>query len=230
MAVKRIEIENIGTVALMKRRGARSVRLSIAHSGEVRVSLPIWAPYKVGIDFVNSKREWIIAQQPAVTYIKHKQRVGKAHHIVFGRADGDSIATRIVGNEIRVLMPGGAILTDAAVQTAAEKAAVRALKKEARGLLPMRLKQLATQHGFTYRTVAIKQLKGRWGSCTEKKDIVLNCFLMELPWHLIDYVLIHELTHTQIMAHGPVFWDEVGRHVSNLKTIRAEIKTYKPAV
>ncbi len=230
MAIKRVEIDGIGTVALMKRRGARSVRLSIAHNGEVRVSLPAWAPYKLGIDFISSKLEWIKAQQPAVTDLQTKQRVGKAHHLVFVRGEGTTVSTRIVGNEIRILMPPGSDLTDQAVQIAAEKAAIRALKKEAKGLLPIRLKQLAQQYGFSYKSVAIKQLKGRWGSCTEQKDIVLNCFLMQLPWHLIDYVLIHELTHTEIMAHGPLFWEEVARYTPNLKAVRQEIKTHKPVL
>lgn len=230
MAVKRVEIEGIGTVVLLKRRGARSVRLSIAHNGEVRVTLPSWAPYKMGADFASSRTVWIQDQRPAVVHLQPMQRIGKAHQLVFMRSEGTKIATRIVGNEIRILMPAGQNPTDSAVQAAAEKAAIRTLKKEATSLLPHRLEQLASEYGFTYQSVGIKQLKGRWGSCSEKKDIVLNCFLMQLPWHLIDYVLIHELVHTRIMAHGPVFWAEVGQYIPNLKAIRQEIKTHKPVL
>ena len=225
-----MEIEGIGTVAFMKRRGARSVRLSIAHSGEVKVTLPAWAPYQVGIEFVRTKTAWIQEQRPQNTLLQPKQRVGKVHYLQFVRGTGDSVTTRLVGNEIRILMPNGYAFAAPAVQAAAQKAAVRALKKEARGLLPQRLKLLADQNDFQFKTISVKQLKGRWGSCSEQKDIILNCYLMELPWHLIDYVLFHELVHTRIMAHGPVFWAEVGRYVQDLPAVRKEMKLRKPAL
>jgi predicted metal-dependent hydrolase len=87
---------------------------------------------------------------------------------------------------------------------------------------------LARRHGFAYRSVAIKQLKRRWGSCSSEQDIALNCFFMQLPWHLIDYVLLHELMHTRIMAHGTPFWKALDEYVPDLKTARREIKTYRP--
>jgi len=49
-------------------------------------------------------------------------------------------------------------------------------------LLPQRLQAFATQTGFSYRSVSVKQLKSRWGSCNTEKEITLNLFLMQLPW------------------------------------------------
>ena len=94
----------------------------------------------------------------------------------------------------------------------------------------MRLQTLAEQHGYDYKSVSIKQLKGRWGSCSEHKDIVLNCFLMELPWNLIDYVLLHELAHTRVMAHGAVFWNEMARVLPEVQSCRRQIKLHKPTL
>jgi len=109
-------------------------------------------------------------------------------------------------------------------------ASIRALKQESNKLVLIRLNQLAKQHGFTYRSARIKQLKSRWGSCGPQKDIIINCFLIQLPWDLIDYVLLHELMHTRIMAHGPRFWDELDKYIINLKDKRRRIRVQQPSL
>jgi hypothetical protein len=230
MSVKKLEVESIGLVAFYKRRGARNLRLSITHNGEVRVTLPMWAPYQSGIAFVQSKADWITAQRPVATLIAHGHQVGKAHHIHFDSGQGESISTRITGNEVRVLLPTGVRWDSPDAQESAQNAGIRALKKEASRLLPGRLDTIAKQHGYEYNSVAVKRLKGRWGSCSEQKDIVLNCFLMQLPWELIDYVLLHELAHTKVMAHGPVFWDEMRRVTPVVDKLRKAIKQHKPVL
>ena len=53
---------------------------------------------------------------------------------------------------------------------------------------------------------------------------------MQLPWHLIDYVLMHELVHTEIMQHGPVFWARLEAHMPNARNLRKEINTYQPVL
>jgi len=230
MSVKKVEVPQLGTVHLYKRRGTRSLRLSIGHSGDIRVSLPPWVPYKVAAEFAASKTAWIKSKQVTVTPLAHGNRIGKAHHVAFIPEPGrQALATRITtAGEIRVYMPADLPIDHTDVQQAAHRASIRALKQQGDRLLPQRLRLLANQHGFSYGTVSVKQLKSRWGSCSEQKDIALNCFLMQLPWHLIDYVLLHELMHTRIMAHGPAFWDELENYIPNLKAIRKEIKAYRP--
>jgi predicted metal-dependent hydrolase len=230
MATKQIELDDIGIVSFYKRRGARSIRISITHQGQVRVSLPFWAPYSAGIAFLESRKEWILAERPQTRLLEQGYRLGKAHHISFLPGTGASVTTRVSGNEARIMLPTGVRWDDPVAQEAAAAVGTRVLKKEARMLLPRRLELLAVQHGFTYKSVAIKQLSGRWGSCSEQKDIVLNCFLMQLPWELIDYVILHELTHTNVMAHGPIFWREMERVLPDVQRCRKLIKQHKPVL
>jgi predicted metal-dependent hydrolase len=232
MAVKTVTVPDLGTVQLYKRRGIRSLRLSIGHDGTVRVSLPYWLPYAAGTEFARSKRDWIKSQRMTAEPLKHGGKVGKAHRLAFIPETGRTIlATRITsGGEVRIFHPAHLLSHEPAIQKAAQRASVRALKLQGEKLLPQRLRALAEQHGFEYNKVTVKRLKSRWGSCSSDKDIALNCFLMQLPWHLIDYVLMHELVHTRIMAHGAPFWTELGNYVPNLKTIRKEIKSYRPAL
>lgn len=55
--------------------------------------------------------------------------------------------------------------------------------------------------------------RARWGSCTPTDgSIRLSGRLQGLPTWVIDYVLIHELTHLLVNDHGPEFWALVGRY------------------
>jgi len=230
MATKTVEIPEIGTVTLYKRRGNRSLRLTISASGEVRVSLPAWVPYKAGEQFARSKAEWIANHaKPQPTGLSHGQAIGKAHRLNFKpSSQATKVSTRLRQNQIEITHPASFESHHPDVQKAAQGASIRALRKEAEHLLPQRLQQLAQQTDFSYRNVAIKQLKSRWGSCSANQELTLNLFLMQLPWHLIDYVLFHELTHTKVMRHGAPFWRELEKHVPRAKQLRKEIGEYHP--
>lgn len=232
MATKQVEIPSIGSVTLYKRRGSRSLRLSIGSAGEIRVSMPYWLPYTAGEAFARSKADWITAHRlPAAEHLRHGQAVGKAHRLFFDPVpQASKVTTRLKDNQIEISHPASVPAHDPKVQQAARKASIRALRREAERLLPMRLRQLAAQEEFSFRSVSIKQLKSRWGSCSSKQEIVLNLFLMQLPWHLIDYVLLHELAHTKVMQHGAPFWQELERHAPHAKRLRKEIGQYHPVL
>jgi Predicted metal-dependent hydrolase len=101
------------------------------------------------------------------------------------------------------------------------------LRKEASVFLPQRLAELASKNEFTYTSVKITKSKTRWGSCSSKKTINLSLYLMLLPLHLIDYVLLHELCHTKHMNHGPNFWLLMERVCKGKAKIwRKELRTY----
>jgi predicted metal-dependent hydrolase len=229
MPAKKIALPDVGVVHLYKRRGTKSMRLSITHTGEIRVTLPPWAPYRLGVEFAYKKRQWLQEKKKTPITLNQGQRIGRGHRLVFTQGSGSRITTRITNDrDIRITLPKNINVDSAEAQEAARKVAVRALKKESEILLPQRLAQLAAKHSFSYRSIAIKRLSSRWGSCSESNDIILNCYLIQLPWNLIDYVLLHELVHTRIMAHGEVFWAELAKYVPDLTATRKEIRTYQP--
>ena len=86
------------------------------------------------------------------------------------------------------------------------KVVTEALRKQAKAILPLRLHELAAQHGFSFTRVGINSARTRWGSCSSRGHINLSLYLMMLPQTLSDYVLLHELCHTREMNHGPRFW------------------------
>lgn len=231
MATKQLIVDGIGPVSIYKRRGARFIRLSIDGTGNIRVTIPYWLPYRAGSEFVVKKRDWIARHaQPKQLFVDGKS-IGKHHSLCFiGTATAKKVRTRVSGGRIFIHLPEDMRAEDPEAQHAAQKASVRALRQEAETLLPGRLSELANLHNFSYRSVQIKQLRSRWGSCNSHGDIVLNLYLMQLPWHLIEYVLLHELMHTQIMAHGRPFWSTLARYVPDLATVRKEMRLYRAQI
>jgi hypothetical protein len=87
----------------------------------------------------------------------------------------------------------------------------RELRGRAARELPVRLRELAAQHGFTVKAVTVRAQRTRWGSCSPTGRISLNWRLLQLPPSVSDYVLLHELAHTTHLNHSARFWREVER-------------------
>lgn len=231
MPVKEFLLDGVGTVKVYKRKGTRSLRLSIVGDGTIRVSQPKWLPYKAGMEFAVARKKWILTHRKAAPILVHGQPIGKSYQLAF--IEDRAITrptTRIRGNQVVVRIPDTLSTTDPVVQQAGRRAVDRALKQDAERLLVPRLRTLAITHNFSYRSVTIKRLRSRWGSCSHNKDIVLNSYLVQLPWHYIDYVILHELQHTTILAHGKQFWSALAIHVDNLQETRRAMKEFQAQI
>lgn len=233
MAFKEFSSPLVGNFRVYKRKGSTSLRLSVNSNGEIRVSQPPWLPYAAGIKFLETKAGWIqqtrgIGKSKA---LEDGTTIGKRHYLRFSPSStNDKIRTRLIGDEAVVFLPRLIDSQDSLAQKSARSVAERALRQEGKELLFKRLQELATSYDFTYKTVSLKKLKGRWGSCSNKAHITLNIFLLELPWQLIDYVLLHELIHTKHLNHSPAFWQEFERCQPDAKNLRKQVHAYSPKI
>jgi hypothetical protein len=94
------------------------------------------------------------------------------------------------------------------------------------GLLEGRIRELSLLHGLPFNRLYIKEYKSRWGSCSAKNDIGLNVKLAYLPAKLVDYIMLHELTHTRWRGHGPRFWAMVERLIPGAGELDSRMKDY----
>lgn len=229
--VKTFKIEGLGAVRLYRRRGMRSLKLSVDHDGQIRLTMPVWSSYRAGHQFLMANLKWLEQRKPKTPQrLGHGMRVGKAHRLSFAACEASGVQTRLRGNSIEVRFHKLLGESAEAVQTAAKTAALRALKKESSKLLPQRLRSLSSRTGLQFNDLGFKAMKRRWGSCSSDGKITLNIFLMQLPWHLIDYVLVHELTHTKVMNHRPAFWRELESYHPGAKLLSREIRHLRPSL
>lgn len=82
-------------------------------------------------------------------------------------------------------------------------------KAVAKSYLTERIGMLAAQNGFRFQRLFIRAQRTRWGSCSSKGNISLNWKLVKAPVYVSDYVILHELVHTEIMNHSAAFWRRV---------------------
>lgn len=231
MAQKTVWLPEIGEVVIAKRKGAKNIRLSISAAGKVRVGLPQWAPYAAGISFAKSRTDWINqhinSHQPKP--LIDGGRIGKSYRLNYIYTPKNArTTTRLKDQALNVSSP--LPLETPAVQAIVVRASERALKQEAVKLLPPRLSQLATKNGYRFKQVRLKKLQSRWGSCSSSGVITLNYFLMQLPWGLIDYVLVHELIHTKHLNHSPEFWSDFEKAYPSAKQTRKLLKDFRPVL
>jgi predicted metal-dependent hydrolase len=65
------------------------------------------------------------------------------------------------------------------------------------------------------KKILIKNLKSRWGSATYKGTINLNVNLIKAPIEVIEYVVLHEMSHLIEKNHSHRFWKIIEYHMSN---------------
>jgi len=67
----------------------------------------------------------------------------------------------------------------------------------------------AARIGKSYRSIAIKKLRAKWGSCSSRQELVFNRDLVHLPLAVVKYVVVHEIAHLIHKHHQKSFWDLV---------------------
>jgi len=226
-----IEDAEFGKITVRRSAKATQVRLRVAPDGTLRASMPMYAPIFLLKRLLKNSRaelhELLQQSQPKVEF-KDGQQIGKSHTIIVRQAA--KFSTKVKGQHILVDLPSSLTLNDAKVNRAVRDSIIAALRVEAKSYLPKRLAYLATQLGFSYEKVRFSHASGRWGSCSSNGTISLNIALMKLPFELIDYVLVHELSHTVQMNHSQDFWKLVGQGDPKYSLHRKLLKAEAPTI
>ena len=92
--------------------------------------------------------------------------------------------------------------------------------------LAQRTQEFAKLMNLSFTKLNYRKMKSRWGSCSSHKNITLNTQLIKLPKKLIDYVIVHELSHLVHMNHSKKFHSLVEQYLPNSKEYRAQLKNH----
>jgi hypothetical protein len=105
------------------------------------------------------------------------------------------------------------------------KSALRAwvTGKAQKHLLPW-LRTISQELELPFATASIRGQKTRWGSCSSRHTISVNCKLLFLPSELVRYVFIHELCHTVHLNHSAAFWALVAQKEPDYQQLDAGLR------
>ncbi|WP_347987187.1 SprT family zinc-dependent metalloprotease [Methylomonas sp. AM2-LC] len=106
------------------------------------------------------------------------------------------------------------------------QALIRWMKKQARQLTNELIEKHAPQLNLYPRSLKIKTLSSRWGSCGPHNDINMNWLLLLAPPQALEYVVIHELCHIKHKNHSPDFWNLIAKHFPDYQQQRNWLKQH----
>jgi len=98
-------------------------------------------------------------------------------------------------------------------------------KEQARELIGDKLLGFSTIMNLKYSKFRISSAKTRFGSCTSKGLLSFSWRLIFFPQEIIDYVVVHELTHLIEFNHSKRFWARIGFVLPEYKRCRKWLRT-----
>jgi len=234
MTEETLHIDGIN-ITLFKSTRAKSLNITIKPFTGVRVSVPKTISFKKAKSIVEQRMDWIKKNLPRMQKAEDLFTVfdwdtkfsTREHALELVKSEKGVLRATVRNCKIKIDIPKGIEISSNEVQVEIRKGIERAWRKEAKDWLPNRVEELAKEHSFSFKQVAIKNAKTRWGSCSSDNNINLSLHLMRLPDYLIDYVILHELVHTKIKNHSPQFWQHLDQVSGNARKLDREVKEFR---
>jgi predicted metal-dependent hydrolase len=212
---------------LRESRRARRLTVRVFHSGRVEVVVPARTSRATVARFIERHRPWIekkraearrnaVPEEPFPPESIELSGVEERWHV---HARGGSGRVRI-----KVCAPGLLQLNGDLANTRTVQRALRVwlVKRAAEVLAPL-LERMAADMDLPYRKLAVRRQRTRWGSCSVRGTISLNCCLLFQRPEVLRYLLVHELAHVKHMNHSLRFWELVARHCPSCRQLDREL-------
>jgi predicted metal-dependent hydrolase len=201
---------------------ARRLTARVHVGGRVEIVVPVGVSAKAVRDFVQRFTPWIDRKVAAM------QCYSKAETLVPQAIDFSFTAERFEVHWNTAAKPSVKQHDGRLVVHAPDDGSVRQLlqgwlKHAAGERLAPRLKRLANELNYSVSHVAIRCQRTRWGSCSTRGTVSLNCSLVFLRPEVVRYLFVHELAHTKHMNHSPHFWRLVERLEPDYRRLDREL-------
>tara|TARA_B100000524_G_scaffold172557_1_gene88395 strand:+ start:92 stop:808 length:717 start_codon:yes stop_codon:yes gene_type:complete len=237
MKVKILKFQNT-EIKFKKSLKAKNLSISIKPFIGVVVTVPIFLSYGKAEDFVLKKIDWIkknhlkmVQKEKSRTIFDFSTKFNTRNHIILIKPTiNDDFSIQNIKDKIIISIPETKNILSSASQTYIRNIIVNTWKKEAQQFLPLRINELANQFNLKFHKISVRNTKSRWGSCSYNNNISLSLHLMRIPDKLIDYVILHELTHTIVKNHSSVFWETLEKVCKNSKQLDRELKNYNLSI
>ena len=207
---------------------ARRLTVRVFHSGRVEVVVPSRTSPRAIERFLERHRSWI----------ERKRAEAKRKAVPLSPFPPSVIALPACEESWRVHLSGGGgrarlsrtaggglleLVGDELDPQTMRNLLRRWLTERACDFLGPALEACADEMGFEFRRVVVRRQRTRWGSCSTRGTISLNCCLLFQRPPVVRYLLIHELVHTLHMNHSLSFWQRVARHCPDYSSLDREL-------
>lgn len=190
------------------KRSARARRFSLRVSrldGKVTLSMPLRAREGEALAFLRGQEVWLRETLLAMPEsARHPVGLGSAL-AVEGRelllTPGNGRGIKLEGDQL--LIPGDPASAGARVAAW--------LKVLARDRLARASTHYAGLVGRRYTTLALRDTRSRWGSCSPDGRLMYSWRLIMAPPSVLDYVAAHEVAHLVELNHSAAYWAVVER-------------------
>ncbi|MDR0385038.1 MAG: M48 family metallopeptidase [Prevotellaceae bacterium] len=239
MDTKTVVIEGIGAVEYRTSAKAKWLRISVHREKGIVVSVPKRLPLSEAENFVESRLQWIekslrklnSKRQEQSVYNKTNSFSTKFRTMKLIPDSRKNMRLKISEKHFDIYYPHDAELESEKIQSVIRKFIEHVWNVEAHEYLPGRLLHWSTACNLECKNLTVKNTRSFWGQCKGDNSITLSLHLMHLPYHLIDYVILHELCHTVHKNHQREFWMLLDRYTSGkAKALAKEMKNYSTRV
>jgi predicted metal-dependent hydrolase len=184
---------------------ARRLTARVHVGGRVEIVVPVGVSARAVRDFVHRFTPWIDRKVAAMRCVREPASpVPESIDFTFSAerfaVDWQPGPRRALAQE-----PGALRIEAPAAEEA--RALLRAwLKRAATERLVPPLLALARELEYGVQKVVIRCQRTRWGSCSTRGTVSLNCSLVFLRPDVVRYLFLHELAHMRHMNHSASFW------------------------
>lgn len=88
----------------------------------------------------------------------------------------------------------------------------------------IRVNQWAEKIGVSINTISFRSMRRKWASCSTAGHLTFDNFLLELPYELQDYAIVHELIHLKIPNHGKLWKCLISSYLEDYKEREARLQ------
>jgi hypothetical protein len=184
---------------------ARRLTARVHVGGRVEIVVPVGVNAHAVRDFVQRFTPWINRKVAAMRcFVAPAEPVPPSIEFAF---TGEVLSVewhRAPGRKLE--HAGSRIVMHAPDDSAARGLLQGWLKSAAEQRLAPQLLRLAAELKYTVSRVSIRCQRTRWGSCSTRGTVSLNCSLVFLRPAVVRYLFVHELAHTKHMNHSAAFW------------------------
>ena len=194
-------------------KDVKHARLRVSEDGNVRVIIPLSFSENDVELLLDKKEKWI---QNHLKFFKEKTKINLQRNqlLLYGNRysyyyDSTFEQKIIIDHDFKTIRAKRDLL-DLSIQ-------VKWYRSIAKKHLIKRTEELSQKLNFNFNKIYIRNQRKKWGNCSADKNVSLNWRLIKAPLFVIDYLIVHELVHTEVMNHTSKFWTLLKSHFPDYK-------------